>query len=502
MILKDLIKSIDRVKSVNGTLNNNVNKICYDSRKVNSEEDLFVAINSLDDNALQFIPQAIENGSRVIVFDNKDLVDINELKKIKLDEEFTFIEVEDARVAMAQLSFKLNGSPQNKLKLFGITGTNGKTTISYLIKQIFENEGIKTVLIGTLGVMIENDFLSTGFTTPESPDLAIILNDAIEKGCKAVVMEVSSHALALNRVFGINFNGAIFSNITIDHLDFHKTFEEYLNTKLKLFQNLDSNGFAVINIDDNYGDKFVDMCKTQAITYGKQKETSARIENIKLELGFTRFDLIMKNGNCYNLQTKFTGEFNVYNVASVVALCDCLGFDKIRLTKAVSELIGVPGRMETFKSSIGFNVIVDYAHTPDAIENVLVTLRNLITNDGKIICVFGCGGDRDKSKRPLMGEVSSRLSDKVIVTSDNPRTENPLDIINEVVTGIIDKSNFYEIEIDREVAIKRAIKIANKNDIVLIAGKGHEDYQVIGNQKIHLDDREIVRKFLNINSND
>jgi UDP-N-acetylmuramyl-tripeptide synthetase len=405
--------------------------------------------------------------------------------------------VSSSRSALAILSNKFFGYPSKKLKLIGITGTNGKTTTSYFCESIFKEAGYKTGVVGTLCTKIGEKVVKNFLTTPESYDLQEILSIMVKENIEYVIMEVSSHALSLERVKGCEFRVGIFTNLTQDHLDFHKNFEEYKNAKLKLFTeyaNLSKEFKGVINVDDENGRFFTNKMEKKYFTYGIKNKADITGENLKFVPEGTEFFLKTPKNKIY-LKLKLKGIFNLYNAlaASGAAVAENIEIDIIK--KGLEKLEYVPGRLEEIKGE-NFSVFVDYAHTPDGLYNILLALREI--SKGKIILVFGCGGDRDRKKRPIMGEIAAKLSDYFIITSDNPRSEDPEKIIKEIEEGVKNvKGNFgYEIEIDRETAIRKALKIAKKNDTVIIAGKGHEDYQIFKDRIIHFDDREVVKKVL------
>ncbi len=479
--LKSLIENNNW--EVIGDRNINITGISYDSRKV-QPGNIFFCMHGQHTDGEKFVSSAIENGASVIFSD----------KKLEIDQKITLVIVPDVSLALAYVSSKFYDFPSEKLQIIGVTGTNGKTTITYLLESIFNTAGIPCGVIGTVNYRIGNEIFSAETTTPQSPDLQKFLYKAVEKRVKVIIMEVSSHSLALNRVTYTKFHTGIFTNLTRDHLDFHKTFEEYFKAKAKLFEMADK--FAIINIDDEWGIKLLDIAKCPVVTYGIiNKKSDYTVFDLKQNLYNSFYIYDSKNGKNLKINSSLIGEHNVYNILASYICAVKFGIDQNHIKTGIENIKTIPGRLEKVECGQNFNVLVDYAHTDDALKNVLIALNKLPHK--RIITVFGCGGDRDRSKRPLMGEIAVNLSDYVIVTSDNPRSEDPEKIALDIEVGIhrAGKNN-YEIVIDRESAIKKALSIAKKGDIVLLAGKGHETYQIIGDKKIYFDDREIVKNFL------
>ncbi|MBI4811547.1 MAG: UDP-N-acetylmuramoyl-L-alanyl-D-glutamate--2,6-diaminopimelate ligase, partial [Ignavibacteriales bacterium] len=387
-----------------------------------------------------------------------------------------------------------------KLKIFGVTGTNGKTTSIYLLKSILDHSGEKTGLLGTIEYKIGEEVIIATHTTPESLELNGYLERMVKAGCSSAAMEVSSHALAQHRVHGVNFACAIFTNLTQDHLDYHETMNKYFKAKKILFDSLSPSSWAVVNIDDEWGRKIYRTTAARVLTYGTNSSADVQAKNISLTLRKTKFTLVV-NGKEINIESCLIGRFNVYNILAACSAGIALGIPITTLQEAISEAPAVHGRFEQIASPSGWIAIVDYAHTHDALDKVLKTIHDVFANSkqGKIIAIFGCGGNRDRGKRPKMAQVVSSLSDITIVTSDNPRNEDPNMIISEVIKGIKTGSRFY-CEVDRMKAIFMALDLAAKDDIVLIAGKGHEDYQIIGNQKVHFSDKEVVEEYLRLHT--
>jgi UDP-N-acetylmuramoyl-L-alanyl-D-glutamate--2,6-diaminopimelate ligase len=478
------------VLDVRGARDVMVNGIRYDSRRV-MPGDLYVAIDGRDDHAVEYVPQALAAGAAVVVTDAPERMPAG----LRSGSDATLVVVPDARRAMAVLAQSFYDRPADGMELFGVTGTNGKTTVTFVLRQLLAAAGRKAGLIGTLGTMIE-EMIPTGYTTPEAPELAAILRGMADAGCDAVVMEVSSHALALARVDGLEFRGAVFTNLTQDHLDFHRTMEEYRDAKRLLFDRLAPESIAVVNVDDPSGEAMVARTAARVIRYGTGSGADVAIGEMDLAADGSRWRLALPDdlgGGDLALYTPLVGAFNVMNVTAAAVLGLGLGIDRGLLVPAVAALRPVPGRMESIRLGNGATAIVDYAHTPDALENVLRAARGLLAG-GSLAVVFGCGGDRDRTKRPIMGELAARLADRVIVTSDNPRSEDPEAIIREIVAGVECRSSLEPI-VERERAIRHALDSSRSGDLVVIAGKGHENYQIIGAERRHFDDREVVRKW-------
>ncbi|WP_234119952.1 UDP-N-acetylmuramoyl-L-alanyl-D-glutamate--2,6-diaminopimelate ligase [Clostridium hydrogenum] len=478
MKLKEILAGVS-YELINGSVDEEITNMHYDSRKI-EQNGLFFCIEGYETDGHKYIGKALENGAKAIIC-------------TKVPENITnaaVIKVEDGRKAMSLLSANFYGNPAKKLKLIGITGTNGKTTSTYIMKSMLENAGYKVGLVGTIANYIGDKKIESHRTTPESMELQKLFHDMVEAGIEYCVMEVSSHSLYLNRVFGITFNEGIFTNLTRDHLDFHKTFENYYKAKMILFENSKN---SIINIDNEYGKKVFNDVKNSKITYGIENEADVRAENINMSSKGTSFDLNY-NGNKISAFVSIPGKYNVYNALCSAAAClnEGISLEKVKL--GLEKLASVPGRCEivTNKYNLKFDVIVDYAHTPDGLMNILSTAREF--TKGRLISVFGCGGDRDKTKRPIMGEIGSKMSDIAIITSDNPRSEKPEEIIRDITAGI-KKDNYVTIE-NREEAIKEALKMAKEDDVIVLAGKGHEDYQILKDKTIHFDEREVIAKLI------
>ncbi|NLB89531.1 MAG: UDP-N-acetylmuramoyl-L-alanyl-D-glutamate--2,6-diaminopimelate ligase, partial [Syntrophomonadaceae bacterium] len=433
-----------------------------------------------------YIEQAIKNGAIAILVE--DEVDINS--------EVTVIRNSDTRKALAQIAANYYGSPSKNLRLIGVTGTNGKTSITHLIKAILEESGKKVGIMGTLYAKIGDREKNLNHTTPEALEIEEFMSAAIDEKTDYVVMEVSSHALDLHRVDEIDFNVAIFSNLSQDHLDYHQNMEQYRAAKLKLFKmiNSEENNFSLVNIDDSNAEYFINHANGNVLTYGIEESADVRAENINISLKGTSF-VVKYQGLEFKVNMKLIGMFSVYNALAAIAFALKENVDPKIIKKALEKVSGVPGRFEQIDCGQEFSVIVDYAHTPDGLENILKTTKQIVEN--RIITVFGCGGDRDRTKRPLMGEIAAKYSDFCIVTSDNPRSEEPQAIIDDIVPGLNKvKDSRYAIIVDRYEAIRHALYLAKKGDVVIIAGKGHENYQIIGDKVLDFDDRKVAREIL------
>jgi UDP-N-acetylmuramoyl-L-alanyl-D-glutamate--2,6-diaminopimelate ligase len=487
MELTQLLNNVHAIQAAGDIQRKDVSSIHYDSRKV-QKNSVFVAIKGFKTDGHKFISEAINKGAIAIVVENDSSIPDALVSHLQIAK----IVVIDGRIALAELSKAFYKDATSKLKLIGITGTNGKTTTSFIVKNILQNAGYKTGLIGTIANYIGEKKIDSKLTTPESNDLNHFLLEMLEDECSYAVMEVSSHSLVLNRVYGLKFSAAIFSNITSDHLDFHQSFEEYFKAKKILFDNLSADSIAVINSDDKNSINIVSDCIAKTITYGITIDSDYQIKNINYNLSGTSFT-ICKNGIDYNLQTSLVGTFNTYNAASAFAVAHSIGIEPDIIVKGINSIPQVPGRFEIIGSGTK-KVIVDYSHTADSLEKALQAIREIVKDKNQIITVFGCGGDRDKTKRPDMGRIATELSNYVYITSDNPRTENPYSIIDDIKIGIT-KNNF-TVEESREEAIAAAIKNSNSNAVILVAGKGHENYQEINGVRNHFSDQEVAKKYL------
>jgi len=481
MLLENILKNINYTVS-KGRIDTEVNEIRYDNRKV-SKGDVFVCIKGTKADGHDFAEDALKRGAAVIICE----------RKLELPGEYTEIIIEDGRKALALISANFFGNPSEKIKILGITGTNGKTTTAFMIKSILDKSGIKTGLIGTIANYIGDREIKTERTTPESYELQKLFKDMADEGVQCCVMEVSSHSLELDRVYGIRFNVGIFTNLTRDHLDFHGTFENYYRAKYKLFE---SSEYKVINIDDEYGKRLrqdlMNEGKDNVITFSTGSSGEFKGENIISQGVFSYFDAV-SNDERIKVSLQIPGEYNVHNALGAIAAARVMNISWKDIADALKETV-VKGRCERTGGEFhkDFEIIIDYAHTPDGLENILSAARKFA--EGRLICIFGCGGDRDRQKRGEMGEIATRLCDYVIVTSDNPRTEDPMGIINDIVKDL--KKDNYEVIKNRKQAIEKGISIAEAKDVIIIAGKGHETYQILKDRVIDFDEREVVREIL------
>ena len=486
MQLTDLINNIHVIQVAGDVQRKEISNIVYDSREV-TKNSVFVAIKGYSTDGHKFILDAINKGADAIILEDDNVVP----EEIFIHRNVTKILVKNSRIALAELSKGFFKDPSSKIVLAGVTGTNGKTTTTFLVKNIFDSLGVKAGLIGTIANYIGDEKIVSKLTTPESIEINKYLSEMINKDCRYCAMEVSSHSLSLNRTYGLNFKFAVFTNITIDHLDFHKTFDNYKNSKKMLFDQLSEDSIAIINSDDENSEFMINNCKGKVIRFGKKPDSDYLISNVEFNLQETSYNLT-HNGEIYQINIPLIGEFNAFNSTAALIVCHQSGFYLEEIIEVLKNVNQVPGRFEVIGKG-NKKVIIDYAHTPDSLEKSIISLRKII-GDNKLITVFGCGGDRDKTKRPIMGKIATDLSDKVIITSDNPRTENPYSIIDDIVKGII-KSNYLIIE-DREEAIKKAIELGDNNAAILIAGKGHETYQIINETKLDFSDSKTARKYL------
>lgn len=481
MILKSLLEGLD-YEIIKGNERSEIKHIRYDNRKI-EEGDVFVCIKGFKVDGHSFIGDATKKGARVIIVQDD----------VECQEDITIVKVKDTRKALALISSNYFGNPKKKLKIIGITGTNGKTTSAFMIKSILEKCGYKTGLIGTIANYIGNKKVDAIRTTPESYELHELFNDMVNAGVEFCIMEVSSHSLALDRVYGVQFEEGIFTNLTRDHLDFHKTFENYYNAKFKLFER---SNHSIINLDDEYGVNIVEDIKkrglnTKEITFSVKKESNFKAFEIKSHSNGSEFKVNLKGNEEFSIN--IPGQYNIYNSLGCIICAYNLGIPVNKIKEGLSDIL-IPGRCELVakEKKLPYSIIIDYAHTPDGLENILSTVKAFTTN--RMISVFGCGGDRDKIKRPQMGKIGCELSDIAIITSDNPRSEEPMDIINDIIKPL-NYDNF-EVEVDRKEAIKKAMKMAKEGDVIVIAGKGHETYQILKDKTIHFDEREVVYDIL------
>jgi UDP-N-acetylmuramoyl-L-alanyl-D-glutamate--2,6-diaminopimelate ligase len=484
MNLRDLLTAI-RPIALHGDTDREVASLCYDSRQAGPGA-LFVAIRGFHADGHRFIPEALHQGAAAIVSEEPNPTGSFDPRT---PEETAWITVADSREALALLATMFYGSPSRSLRLVGITGTNGKTTTAFLLHAILEAGGSTAGLLGTVHYRIGGAIRPAPHTTPESLDLQRFLSRMVAAGDRSAVMEVSSHALALSRVTGCDFDVAVFTNLTQDHLDFHHTMEEYFDAKLRLFGLLKPAGVAVVNLDDPRGERVIARASGRVMTYGIQHRADLRAEQIRMDLKGISLLVRTPMGD-FPVASTLVGQHNVYNLLAAVGAAVGLGISPAQIQNGIAGLRQVPGRFETVEKGQPFTVVVDYAHTEDALSRLLATARGL--SRGRLLTVFGCGGDRDRGKRPRMGEAAARWSDRVILTSDNPRTEDPLAILREIEPGLQGSGTPYEVIPDRRRAIARAIALARPDDLVVIAGKGHEDYQIVGTERFPFDDRRVA----------
>ena len=478
MKLKELLQGINVVKST-ADLELDIKNVYYDSRKV-TEGSLFVAVSGFAADGNRFIPMALSKGAVAVVTAKKPEADV------------PYILVENDRMALALLGCNFYGWPARDMTMIGVTGTNGKTSVTLLLKQVLEKTlGAKVGLIGTMANMVGQEVIPTERTTPESFELQGLFARMRSAGCTHVVMEVSSHAISLDRIGGVEFDIAAFTNLTEDHLDFHKTMDAYCDAKAQLFRRC---GKAVINVDDDYSEKMLAAAACPVLTTGVQGAADLTAKKVELYAQGIRF-AAMEGETEVPVSIPIPGRFTVYNALTVLGIARQLGIPLEETADAMKDVTGVKGRIEVVPTpGKDYTILIDYAHTPDGLENVLTSVRDFCK--GRLISLFGCGGDRDPMKRPVMGEIGVKLADFAIITSDNPRTEEPMDIIKDILTGVKEEDGEYIVICDRISAIQYAMDIAKKDDIIVLAGKGHETYQEIGKEKIHLDEREVVASFL------
>jgi UDP-N-acetylmuramoyl-L-alanyl-D-glutamate--2,6-diaminopimelate ligase len=498
MVLKDLLVGVRVIKLYSGmygkmvlTQDVSVQQIRYDSRMV-GPGDLFVAMRGTASDGHRFIQAAMRAGAIVVVVDDDAALP----DALFMHEGILKVVVPDARAALAQLSSNFYGRPADGLTIVGVTGTNGKTTTTHLVRSILEAHGTPTGLIGTIEYRIRGESIPATHTTPESLELNQLLAAMVTQGCAAAVMEVSSHALAMHRVDGIHFRAGVFTNLTQDHLDYHGTMEEYFRAKKRLFDQLGNDAVAVVNADDPSASRLVEGSRSRVITYGTGDGVDVRATGIALTVGGSRCTVSF-GGESLDVRSPLTGRFNVANILAACATGFGLGIPAGTVQMGIARVEAVRGRFEQVPAPRGWTAVIDYAHTPDALENCLRTIRDVMPagRDHRIITVFGCGGNRDRGKRPIMGRIAATLSDGTVVTSDNPRKEDPEAIIREILAGV-GGTHAVRMEADRRKAIRMALADARAGDVVLIAGKGHETYQVVGDTKHHFDDREEVEAFI------
>ena len=481
MVLKDLLKNI-KPQNIIGSTDIEIAGVNIDSRRIENGH-LFVAQKGTQVDGHKFIPKAIEQGAKAIL--------LEDMPEEKADG-VTYVQVESTEDAVGKVATLFYGDPSRKLKLVGVTGTNGKTTIATLLYNMFRKFGYKCGLLSTVCNYIEDEAIPADHTTPDPIELNYLLHRMVEAGCQYAFMECSSHAIAQKRIGGLNFTGGIFTNLTRDHLDYHKTFENYRNAKKAFFDGLPKTAFAITNADDKNGMVMVQNTKATVKTYSTRTMADFKAKILECHFGGMYLEIDGKE-----VGVQFIGKFNVSNLLAVYGAAVMLGEKPENILLVMSTLKSVSGRLEPISSPDGYTAIVDYAHTPDALENVLKAIHEVLDGKGHVITVCGAGGNRDKGKRPLMAQEAVKQSDKVIITSDNPRFEEPQDIINDMLAGL-DQQQMKKVVsiVDRKEAIRAACMMAEKGDVVLVAGKGHEDYQEIKGVKHHFDDKEVLREIM------
>jgi len=480
--LINILKNITVVKT-HGGIDVLINEIHFDSRNI-KQNDIFVAQKGYSVDGHDFIKKAVENGASVVVFDDESFDNFND--------EVVYIQVENSNTALAVMASNYFENPSSKLDLIGITGTNGKTTIATLLFNLFKKLGYKVGLLSTVIIQIDNEQIEATHTTPDSLTINKLLDKMVMQGVEYCFMEVSSHGIHQGRTSGLQFKGGVFTNLTHDHLDYHKTFVEYRDVKKQFFDELSKDAFALVNVDDKNGSVMLQNTKANKLSYALKTSADYKSRIIENQLS----GLLLQINNT-EVWSKLIGSFNAYNLTAIYGVALELGLDKIETLRVISELNSVNGRFQHTISDSGITAIVDYAHTPDALKNVLETINDVKVHGDKVITIVGCGGDRDKAKRPKMGFIATQLSNQVIFTSDNPRSEDADVIIEEMEKGVAkENENKYLSITNRRQAIKTACKLAKKGDIILIAGKGHETYQIIKGVKSDFDDYKIVTDLL------
>lgn len=481
MILRELVSVLQPIEVV-GSTDKEIHNIHFDSRKV-GQEDLFVAQVGTAVDGHTFIDGCVAKGAAAVVLSDRAYM--------RKEEGVTYILVENTDKALGLMAGKWFGEPSKALTLVGVTGTNGKTTIATLLYKLVRALGHKAGLLSTVVNYIEDEEVPATHTTPDAIELNGLLRRMVDAGCTYAFMEVSSHAIAQERVAGLDFDGALFTNLTRDHIDYHKTFDNYRDTKKRLFDGLKKSAFAVTNKDDKNGLVMTQNCKAEVKTY-----STRALADYKAQILEEGFDGMMLSINGKEVFVPLVGRFNVSNLLCIYGAALNLGFDELEVLRVLSTLKPVNGRFETIHSPKGWTAIVDYAHTPDAVDNVIQTIREIKKEGAKLITVVGCGGNRDKGKRPMMAKIAKQGSEQLILTSDNPRDEEPGDILNDMKAGLSEEELRSTLVIeDRAAAIQTACTLAQKGDVILVAGKGHEDYQIIKGVKYHFDDHEQVRKY-------
>jgi len=483
MKLKEILTSIHPVK-ITGNQDIEITGVDIDSRQVGSGH-LFMAMRGTQTDGHAYIPAAIEKGTIAILCEELPA---------ELNEEITYIQVTDSEDAVGKVATAFYGDPTSKMELVGVTGTNGKTTIATLLYNIFRYFGYKVGLISTVCNYIDDEAIPTEHTTPDPITLNRLLGRMADEGCKYAFMEVSSHSIAQKRISGLKFTGGIFTNLTRDHLDYHKTVENYLKAKKKFFDELPKSSFSLTNLDDKNGLVMTQNTKSKVYTYSLRS-----LSDFKGKVLESHFEGMLLDFNNHELAVQFIGRFNASNLLAVFGAAVLLGKKEEEVLVVLSTLHPVAGRFDAIRSPQGYTAIVDYAHTPDALVNVLNAIHGVLEGKGKVITVVGAGGNRDKGKRPIMAKEAAKASDRVIITSDNPRFEEPQDIINDMLAGLDNEDKKKTLSIaDRKEAIRTACMLAEKGDVILVAGKGHENYQEIKGVKHHFDDKEVLKEIFSL----
>ena len=479
MILKDLLKGVTYTE-LKGSSETEISGLTYDSRTASCGACFFAVSGTVVDGH-NYIAKAVEGGATAVICEHipEDVADL----------ECTFVVVDDSNLAMGIIASNFYGNPSHELKVVGVTGTNGKTTIATLLYDLVQSMGYKAGLISTVVYKVGSKEITSTHTTPDAIRLNAMMREMVDEGCDYCFMECSSHAIVQQRIHGIHFVGALFTNITHEHLDYHKTFAEYIRAKKSFFDALPKTAFALVNADDRNGEVMLQNTKASRYTLSLQKMADFRAKVIEMMIEGMELRIDGKD-----VWVQFLGRFNAYNLLTVYGAALLLGFEKEEMLSHLSMLQPVSGRFETVVAKDGTTAIVDFAHTPDALENIIRTIDEIRQAEQRLIIVCGCGGDRDKSKRPIMGDMVSRMADIAIFTSDNPRTEDPEQILREMEEGVEAGNRYLKIT-DRHEAIKTAVMLAEPRDIILLAGKGHEDYQIIGTEKFPFNDKEIIKEY-------
>ena len=491
MKLKRILQNLEGIKSIEGKTSLDIRGIACDSKAVR-DGYLFIAVKGSRFNGTDFINEAIDRGASAVILEHRNRNGFTFRRGV------TFIYIGDARLGLSKAALAFYGDISKKMHLYGVTGTNGKTTITYLLESLFKVKKERTGVIGTINYRFGGRLIPSVNTTPGVLGLYSLLNSMHKEGIENCVLEVSSHSLEQGRVDTLSFDAAIFTNLTSEHLDYHENMENYLSSKMILFTKLKENGYAVVNKDDPYSEKIINRVKqdkrANVLTYGIDTNADVVGKDISFSLEGLRFTLCAPEANRIIIESRLIGRHNIYNILAAAACGIAMGMEMRDIKAGIEAVSILPGRLEKIDCGQDFMVFVDYAHTEDGLKNALNTLREL--RPARLLTVFGCGGERDKSKRPKMGEVSAKLSDKIFITSDNPRGEDPEEIVRQIAGGICGDKDKYVIEIDRFKAIDAALKEAKKGDMVLVAGKGHEAYQIFKDLTFPFDDREVVKRIL------